>query len=86
MKELQEREYKAAKAEPEEAEHVQITEETEKKKNQLLEFFPCFYIKFRFESSHIHITEISLNELLLKELGYTLDTFVTTVFQEGLPQ
>jgi len=75
-----------ARNEQEESEHKRITEKSENKKNQILEFLPSFCLKFRSVGSEIDVAELIFNEPYLQELGYSLDSFVTTVFQEGLPQ
>lgn len=67
-------------------EQNEITKTTETKKTRLLEFLPCVYYKLRFDKSNIGMTQVSFTNLFLKTLGFSIDSFVTTVFQEGIPQ
>lgn len=48
--------------------------------------FPSIHTKLRYQESNFHATEILFSEEFLKQAGYSLDAFITTVFQEGIPQ
>lgn len=86
FKELAERNYKLGRNEQEELEYQRITKKSEAKKIQLLEFSPAFCYQMRFAENGVYLTELIFNEPYLHELGYSLNSFVTAVFQEGLPQ
>ena len=58
----------------------------EKKKNKLMESHPSICITSRLRRQNDDITEVSVNQKFLTEIGYTPDSFASTVLQEGIPQ
>lgn len=86
VKELKRKKIEFARNKREINEQNEITKITETKKTRLLEFLPCMYYKLRFDGSDIRLTQITFTNLFLQMLGYSIDSFVTTVFQEGIPQ
>lgn len=57
-----------------------------KKKKKLMETYPsiCFTSKIRGQEDDS--LEISVNQKFLSEIGYSTDSFASTVLHEGLPQ
>jgi len=56
------------------------------RKERLFEENPCFLIKFGNKNGREGISEIVYNQALIHELGYTFDTFASTILQDGIPQ
>ena len=63
-----------------------MTGEAEKKISRLFEKYPCIVFNSSKQSSSSKLKEICFNEQYLSELGYSLETFASTVLQEGLPK
>lgn len=66
--------------------YVQVTSKTEQTKKDLYASYPCYEIKFRIKNHHSQLNEILFNENFLKEIGYSTDSFVSTILKEGIPQ
>lgn len=43
-------------------------------------------MKSRVKNHENQLVEFAFNEKFIKELGYSVDEFVTLIFQEGIPQ
>ena len=65
---------------------VQVTEETEKKKKELFEKYPCVQMKFRHKTHQNQLNELIISEGFIRLLGYTLEQFADLTLQEGLPR
>lgn len=63
-----------------------VTLHSKEKRTKLLEAFPCLIVKSHLNKKGFGLVEIVLNEKFLAELGYSIESFSTTVLQEGLPQ
>lgn len=63
-----------------------VTDETNSQSTRLFENFPCIKLRYRIKNHQNQLKEILLNERFVKEMGYSIDNFVTTVLQEGFPQ
>ena len=47
---------------------------------------PTLRFKYGTRDSGLCATEIIFNDRFLREIGYSVDSFVSEVFQEGFPQ
>jgi len=56
------------------------------KRLYILSTFPAFEIRYRMKKDEIKCSELCYNETFLKEIGYTLENFTSTVLSEGLPK
>jgi len=56
------------------------------KRLYILSTYPAFEMRYRMKKDEIKLTELCINETFLKEVGYSLETFTSTVLVEGLPQ
>jgi len=56
------------------------------KRLYLLSTYPAFELRYRMRADQVKLTELCLNETFLKEMGYTMQNFSSTVLSEGLPQ
>jgi len=56
------------------------------KRLYLLSTYPAFEMRYRMRGDQVKLTELCLNETFLKEMGYTMQNFSSTVLSEGLPQ
>jgi len=65
---------------------MQVNEDTEKKKKELFENYPCIQTKYRLKNHQNQLTEILINEMFLMDLGYNVESFADTVLSEGIPQ
>jgi len=63
-----------------------VTAGTENKKKELFENFPSFCLKFRLRNHENILQEMLFSESFVSQLGYSADSFVTSVFQEGIPR
>lgn len=66
--------------------YVQVTSKTEQTKKDLYASYPCYETKFRIKNHHSQLNEILFSENFLKEVGYSTDSFVSTILKEGIPQ
>jgi len=69
-----------------EKELMEITESTEKKLARLFKDYPCICYPASTDKDNLGARDISFNEQYLKELGYSIETFATTVLQGGIPR
>lgn len=65
---------------------VHVTEETEKRKQEILENFSCFQLKFRLKNHQNQLKEVLFTESFVKGMGYSIEEFASLIQQEGLPQ
>ena len=63
-----------------------IRPEFHKMQNELLNEFPCIFLKSGSIEGKPGISEIILNEDFMKEAGYPLEMFASQVLEEGIPQ
>jgi len=66
--------------------YTKVDAQTEAKTTELFENNPVMQLKFRLRNHHTQLYEIVFGELFIKELGHSIDSFVTSILQEGLPQ
>lgn len=66
--------------------HEEITKKSATKLHSLCQSAPAFYVKLRSVGASIALTELVFTESLIKELGYPLNSFITSIFEEGIPQ
>jgi len=64
----------------------EITELTQKKIQKLFEKYPCINFTSTTEKNSAKIKGMVFNEQYLQELGYSLESFATTILQEGFPR
>jgi hypothetical protein len=64
----------------------EINRSSGEKLGKLKENSAYVHFKLRLIDHNFQCETISLSEDFVKELGYTTDTFISTVLQEGLPQ
>jgi len=64
----------------------EITEKTEKKLSRLLKEYPCIYFISCSGRNNQGMGEICFNEQYLNEIGFSVESFATTVLQEGVPR
>jgi len=57
-----------------------------KKRQQLFETYPCLHFKLRKTENNFEFNDLFFNEEFCKEIGYTADSFISTILEEGLPQ
>ena len=55
-------------------------------KKELFERFPCVHLKFRLRDHQNQLSEIIFSEDLITSMGYCVESFASTVLEEGLPQ
>lgn len=63
-----------------------IRQQAAAKRLFVLSSYPAFEMRYRMKKSEVKLTELCFNETFLKEVGYTLENFTSTVLTEGLPQ
>jgi len=85
LKQLQAKRKKSRTQKEKEAD-VETTKISQKRKIKLMADYPCITQKRRFRGLDFKITELSFSEEFLKLIGYPVDSFVSTVLKEGLPQ
>ena len=66
--------------------YKEMNDMTNNTRQKFIKNYPCVEIKSQFKSGKIQITEVSYSEKFLLEIGHTLETFTTSVLQEGLPR
>ena len=66
--------------------YVKITAKTVQKKKEIFEKYPCVELQFRLRNHQSQLSEIIFGEKFIKELGYSEDSFISTVLNEGIPQ
>ena len=63
-----------------------INLESQKTISKIIQTMPSFHIKYRIRNSTISATELTFNDKFLQEIGFSIDSFVSQVLQEELPQ
>jgi len=63
-----------------------ITAWSNEKKAKIIANYPCIMLKTCLNRSGFGLTEISVNEKLLIEAGYNVETYSSLVLEEGLRQ
>lgn len=53
---------------------------------QVLSTYPAFEMRYRLREGQVKFTELCLNETFIKEVGFTVENFTSTVLSEGIPQ
>jgi len=56
------------------------------KRLYILTTFPALEMRYRMKKDSVKLSELCINETFLKEVGYTVQNFTSTVLSEGLPQ
>lgn len=64
----------------------EASEKADKTRVDLIKTYPYFELKSQFKNGRVQLTEMLFNEKFLTELGYSVETFSATMFQEGLPK
>lgn len=64
----------------------EVNDQADNTRKQLISTIPYFELKSQFKNGRIQLTEMLFNEKFLTELGYTVENFSATMFQEGLPK
>ena len=65
---------------------LKMAETTERKMSMFFKEYPCLCFIRDEERDYSGIKEICFNEQYINELGYSLESFATTVLQEGIPR
>lgn len=65
---------------------VEHNSKVNKIRENLAKTYPYFEFKSQFKNGKIELTEVLYNEKFIAEMGYSLDTFSTSIFEEGLPR
>jgi len=47
--------------------------------------FPCVEVVWKIRGGAMSLSELNLNELYIKHLGYQMNSFISTVLHEGFP-
>jgi len=66
--------------------YTKVDAYSEAKTTELFENSPVLQLKFRLRNHHSQLYEIVFGEKFIKELGYDVESFVSSVLEEGLPQ
>lgn len=66
--------------------YKEMTAKTVQMRQNLNKIFPCVEIKSSIKDGQMQVSEVIYNEKFLNEVGHGIDTFPTTIFQEGLPR
>lgn len=64
---------------------TKMNDKSQKLRENVINTYPCLFFKSQLINGEIRLTEISYSEKYLKDLGYDIEDFSATVFQEGLP-
>lgn len=83
---MQRQSRKKMKSEPRKQFFYKVTDQTKIQDQYLFENYPCLKLKFRIKNHQNQLKEIVANEDFVKELGYSIENFVTVILQEGFPQ
>lgn len=65
---------------------VERNKKLEQFRQNIMKTYPYAESKVQFINGQMQITEMSFSEKYLAELGFTIDEFTSTVFQEGMPE
>lgn len=77
---------KKSRTQKEKESDLAITRESEKIMTQLFSEHPCTVLKRRFRGNDFQLVDLSFSEKALSLSGYSVDTFVSLILKEGLPQ
>jgi hypothetical protein len=66
--------------------YKEMTDKTDKLRQNLEKNYPCIEMKSQLRNGQIKLTEMNYSEKFISELGYSLESFASTVFEEGLPK
>jgi len=66
--------------------YKEMTDKTVQMRQNLNKIFPCIEVKSQIKDGRFQITELIYNEKFLNEIGHSLETCSTSIFQEGLPR
>lgn len=66
--------------------YQEMTNKTAKLSQNLFNNYPCIEMKSQLKNGQIRLTEMLYSEKFVNELGYSLESFASTVFEEGLPK
>jgi len=64
---------------------AELKEEVDNKKRELVTKFPYFQCRSSFRGFQTELDEILVNERFLQIIGFSIETFISTVLSEGLP-
>lgn len=65
---------------------INVTDQTEKQRKELLETYPCFELKFRLRNHQNQLKEVRFTESFVDATGYSVEEFASLILQEGVPQ
>jgi len=63
-----------------------VDTKTKEKTEYLYENFPILQLKYRLRNHQSQLYEIVFSEAFIHELGSDVDSFISSVLKEGLPQ
>ncbi len=63
-----------------------VTARSNEKRQKIISSYPCIMLKTCLNRGGFGLTEISVNEKLLVEAGYSIETYSSAVLEEGLRQ
>jgi len=66
--------------------YKEMTDKTDKLRQNLVKNYPCIEMKSQLKNGQIKLSEMNYSEKFIAELGYSLESFASTVFEEGLPK
>jgi len=66
--------------------YKEMTDKTDKLRQNLVKNYPCIEMKSQLRNGQIKLSEMNYSEKFISELGYSLESFASTVFEEGLPK
>ena len=68
-------------------EHLtELAHEAEIKVARLFSRYPCFMFTTSLTPTGSRMKEMTINEKYINEVGYSIDSLITTVLQEGMPR
>ena len=65
---------------------MEMAEETQRKLTRLLKEYPCIYFTLTTDKKNVGAKDVSFNEQYLNEMGFSFETYSSTLFQEGSPR
>ncbi len=63
-----------------------IRQQSAAKRLFILSSYPAFEMRYRMKKNDVKLTELCFNETFIREVGFTIESFTSTVLSEGLPQ
>jgi len=66
--------------------YSKVDAKTREKTDYLYQNFPILQLKYRLRNHQSQLYEIVFSEAFIQEMGQTIDSFVSSVLKEGLPQ